>query len=60
MKLIICFVVREITSSSEWRERVEHIEENWELCRPEIFKHVVISAALPPCLVNNGSHLCLA
>ena len=30
----------------EWSERVEHVEENWERSRPELFKYVTMSAGL--------------
>jgi len=46
-------VVRIIRSRSEWSERMEHVEENWELYQPELFKHAVMNAALPPLLVSN-------
>lgn len=32
---------------SEWSERVEHVEENWERNRPKLFKCVVQNAGLP-------------
>jgi len=52
-------VVRKIRSRSELSERMEHIEENWKLYRPELFKHAVTSAALSLLLGSNGSSLCM-
>ena len=36
------------------------MEENWECSRPMLFKHVVMSAALPPHLVSKMCHLPIA
>ncbi|XP_065901149.1 uncharacterized protein [Dysidea avara] len=40
-------VGRNLMPRGEWSERVEHVEENWERSRPELFKYVTMSAGLP-------------